>query len=336
MNYKLTIMMAFLFLSCSKQEEAETTGSIMEFVHVDPSYEMEDQPEIIKSFFLLDPIFIGEDFCYDHQEIQSVLLADQIETSGMSSWDLYSLNNSNNYLGLENTECLVTLEFKTFVSKRKQYAFLNQINRSRQRFDYLELDTSSNQWFRTGFLPGPAFVDYFEDLSAEDSIIVNENGVQFVYLSETSDTLWYYFSDSEMAQNVGYELAENLKADYRFELLIHHGEFSLVRRLNHINRPERYLVAYADRTCEPNTLSDEFHRIIDALSEYDIHSNLLCLGAQDYKTNFGRDTFDFGYLKNMEPRDGFWFLEYGKEPLDLMYDEVNQIIGSAKVYFDNP
>ncbi|MBN4072429.1 hypothetical protein JYT74_00175 [Crocinitomix catalasitica] len=228
MNYRGVLISLVFVGSCGSEAEPETTGAIMEFEHVDPSYDMQEQPEIIQKFFLLDPDFIGDDFCYDHDEVQSVLLADIIETSEMSTWDLFGLSNSNKYLGLENTECQVTIEFKTFIFGGKTCAYLNQVNRGGQRFDYLELDPKKNRWSTAGVLPGPSLVDYFDDLNEDEKKLVDENGVQFVYLSETSDTLHYFFSIWEMARRMDAEdTGFNKEPNSHFILTIQEEDFLL-------------------------------------------------------------------------------------------------------------
>ena len=53
----------------------------------------------------------------------------------------------------------------------------------------------------------------------------------------------------------------------------------------------------------------------------------------DYKAYFKSDTFDFSSMQQFEPRNGYWFFERGKEPLDVEYDMVEPTLKKAQRYF---
>ena len=333
----MIIVLFCCLLSCQSAEDEETTGSIMEFEHVDPVYDPGSQSDVVQKFFLLDPEFIGEDFCYDHEVVQELILGDGNELPGdRSVWEeFYELDN---YLRIENPECFVTLEFKVFRNGNKEMAYLNQVNKGAQRFDCLEFDEENSKWIQAGPLPGPALEDFFKDLGDSETELVAAHGYQFLYMTEDHDTLTYYFSDWMFAQELdGMGVEMNKEADYHFQLFPEEGDFQLIRAGEEGDQEEsfRYFVAYQDGPRIPLNWNQQFQEIVEDLSDYDIQAQHLSLEEHDYQVIFPADTFDLRHMEQFEPRNGYWFFERGKEPLDLPFDDVLPTIEAAMEYFES-
>lgn len=198
----------------------------MEYEFVEEDYSMEDQPDIVKDFFLLDPVFVGTDFCYNSAEIQQLVLGDTEEE--LYTWTSCTVDNEHGYLLLENSECYTSIELKTFVRDERKMAYLNQVSKSDQRVDFLEYDRNRNKWVRAAQIPRPELSAYFNNLSTTEDSLVNVYGYQYIYLKASSDTLTCLFSDWMTGMEIeaaGYEW--NREADHEYAVVWDGKQFNL-------------------------------------------------------------------------------------------------------------
>jgi hypothetical protein len=216
-----------LLLSCGGEEEEPITGSIMEFEHVDEGYSLKGQPEVVKKFFLLNPEMIGEDFCYDHVFTQELILGDAEE----DEWHRYEVDESCDYLLIDNQECYTSLEFKLIKQKKKVYAYLMQSGKNFQRFELLELNKETNRWERGEEIPYPELTTYFDDLSEEETGLVQDHGYQYAYMKPCVDTISFLFSSWQMGMELmDSEVEFEREADREFFMLLEKGEFKVSAR----------------------------------------------------------------------------------------------------------
>jgi hypothetical protein len=95
------------------------------------------------------------------------------------------------------------------------------------------------------------------------------------------------------------------------------------------------MVAYSQSALPTKAFQEKYDAILASFSPSEINAQLIHYGANNFNVYFPRDTFNFAHMEQFELRDGFWFYEYGKEPLDMGAEENGTaIINKANDYFN--
>jgi len=329
------IMLAALLIACSETKTDETTtGNVIEISPEQSELDeiaLEHKPEIIQDFFELDPKIIGLDFCYDRDEAHALILRDSVP----ENWTQYEVHED--YFTLYNKSCKVMLEFMKFDLSGEKYAFLSQMNSSVQQFDFLKWNDQEEQWEEESFYPSPALEDYFSGLDATESEQVREYGADFIYLDPGSKSATFIFSEYSTELNMGEKqlLEFDLKPSFTFDLLTDKEELYLkASPLSITGNNELFFVAYSKNQNRNKAFRDQYNNVLASLGNYPINTQIITHGDNEFKVFFPADTFDLNSMEQFEPRDGFWFYQKGKEPLDIAADQpTDEIIQQAQTYF---
>ena len=110
------------------------------------------------------------------------------------AWGQLHVNAEMNYMRMDNFECNTTLEFKLYKQNENIFSFLSQAGRGTQYVECYKLNQKENSWEAQPYLV-PELPAYFDGLSEDESKLVEKYGTQFVYISESSDTISWLFSE---------------------------------------------------------------------------------------------------------------------------------------------
>lgn len=340
LHHFIPVSLLFFLFACGEAENTEevTTGNLME---IEPGQEeldeiaLSEQPELIQDFFAIDQSIIGDDFCYDYSSVSQLILHDNTEAGEWTQFEV-----TGNYLTIHNSECDVMLEFMIIGSGDEKQAFLSQMNKGTQQFNYLVMDGEGN-WKDKSNYPKPTMDEYFSNLSPEEYDLVIDYGTDFIYINPGANSATFIYSEWATQMNMGEKemLEFDREANYNFELLPTDGNLELEKALVDYGIPEsgQYFVAYSKDAEASATFEKQYQEILISFSNQAINSQMVQYGANDFKVIFSADTFDFRYMEQFEPRDGFWFYQKGQEPLDLGADEpLDEILEQAHSYFLGP
>lgn len=295
-------------------------------------YDLNEQPLPIYYFFKLTNDQIGSDFCYDEAQVKNLLMGD-----GPDEYTWISKEVGNTYLRFENNECFVTTEFSFFTEGESTFATLIQSSKGAQEMEIFGWNEGGQIWHEIDTYPQPKNIDFYSNLSSSDSELVKEFGKFFALMSKNGNQISFHFSTWQMGLNAdGKEIMDfNKEPDFSFELM-YDSEDGFWLKKNYENEsllPKRYFLAYS----ETGEITDDFSYFSDQieqqLKEDRVESSFADFSQTDYKGIFSTDTFDFSSMQQFEPRNGFWFYERGKEPLDLEYDMVEPTLKKARRYF---
>lgn len=317
-------------ITSSGGEEEETDSSLIQTDSVE--YDLSAQPLPIFYFFKLTNDQIGTDFCYDEAQVKNLLMGD-----GPDEFTWISKDVGNSYLTFENNECFVTTEFSFFTENERTFATLIQSSKGAQEIGIFAWNEGGQIWHELDFYPQPKNEDFYADLSPSDNELVREYGKFFALMSDNGSRISFYYSTWQMGLNAdGKEIMDfNKQPDFSFELMFDAEDGFWLKKVYENKKliPKRYFLAYS----ETGEISDDFtffsDRIGEQLKEDRVESAYADFSETNYKGIFAGDTFDFSSMQQFEPRNGFWFYERGKEPLDLEYDMVESTLKKARRYF---
>lgn len=336
----LALLLSGLFIVSCSGDEAESTESTTGMVkEIEPNQSeldeiaLADQPQLIQDFFALKTNIIGDGFCYDHEAISQMILHDNPDVKDWSKFDV-----TNNYLTLYNSQCDVMLEFMTWEEGEDKYAFLSQMTRSMQQFNVLQWNANQNTWRNKVNYPKPDLEAYFDNLTNEEADLVIDYGFDFVYINPGSKSATFVFSKWATQMNMGEKemLEFHLEPAYTFDLISTPTGLDLVASPieSAQNDSQNYFVAYT-KNAEPDfRFEKQYEVILTSFTGQDLQSQIVQYGSNNFKVFFHADTFDFQYMEQFEPRDGFWFYQKGQEPLDLGANEpIDEVMERAHSYF---
>ena len=128
-----------------------------------------------------------------------------------------------------------------------------------------------------------------------------------------------------------------LKPAYSFDLFTDQEVLYLESSsLSVTGKNEFFFVAYSKNDEKSKEFTSKYNRILASLSNFPVNTQIISYGENDFEVYFPADTFDFRYMEQFEPRDGFWFYRKGAEPLDLGSDEpVDDVIQRVETYFES-
>lgn len=338
MRFLLVILVSIILAACIETDHnpEETTGTVME---IEPSADelnalaLLEQPEIIQDFFVVSPAIIGHDFCYDHNAISNLILNGD---NSNSAWVKFEV--SDNYLTIYNEECQVLLEFMTFNTGDIKGAFLSQMNRSIQQFNYLKWNETTENWINSENYPKPRKADYFSELTPQEEELVTSYGGDFIYINPTEENATFVFSDWLMSMNMGEKQMDEFakSANYDFEMLTNGNQLTLNRVYigTTTETSGRFLIAYSESQAPKVSFRKKYDALLASFSSDYLSAKLVHYGSNNFNVYFPTDTFNLAYMEQFEPRDGFWVYTYGKEPLDLDADyDLKQLVIKISTYF---
>ena len=314
--------------SAGGEEEVDSTDFENEV-----EYDMLNQPLIITYFYKLSLEQITDEYCYDEAQVKNLLMGD-----GPDEYTWVKKIVKDNYLRFDNDECYTTTEFAILNPESNEpHAVLNQSSKGSQQLNFYSWNEGGGTWEEVTAYPKLKMTDFYHELSAEDAKLVNQFGAYFGSVNENNQHISYSFSTWQMGLNAdGKEIMNfNEEPDYSFELIYDNEDgFWMKKIYEDIGwQPRRYFLAYS----ETGETSEDFSYFSDAIAEQLKDDNVEFAFADftqtNYKGIFAEDTFDFSSMQQFEPRNGYWFFERGKEPLDLDYDMVEPTLKKAKRYF---
>ncbi|NOQ70565.1 MAG: hypothetical protein GQ574_01100 [Crocinitomix sp.] len=344
MRFLLVFICLSLLVSCQGDSEIndEVTGTVMEF---EPSQleldeiALDEQPQTVQDFFAVDNGLIGEDFCYNYSSISQLILFGNDTTE---EWKMFEV--SDNYLTAYHKECGVLLEFMTFELAGEKKAFLSQMTKNNQQFDYLKWNSKTERWNKMNRYPRPEMSDYFNILDSEGAELVNEYGSDIIYINPKSKSVTYEFSERAMLLSMGekQQLEFNEKPDYRYELETTEDQLTLTRIPVYKEKllNQSFLIAYGNLDNPPKALLKNSETIIAELSIDNLQFELVNYDAisnetTNFKVALASDTLDLSAIEQVNPEGGYWFYEKGKAPLVIShYESLEIIIQRAKAYFE--
>ncbi len=333
------IAICFLFIGCQNDSEVndEVTGNLME---IEPSQSeldeiaLVEQPQTVQDFFAVDNDIIGNDFCYDYNSISQLIL---YGNDSNEEWKQFEV--SDNYLTAYHSECNVLLEFMTFELNGEKKAFLSQMNKDNQQFNYLNWNPRTERWNKLNRYPLPILSEYFNGLDPEETQLVNDYGSDNIYINPKTESATYIFSEQSMLMNMGekQELEFAKKPQYYYELSTNEDRLTLVQVPIYVdNATPLYLVAYSASENPNITYRSNYEFLITELADKNIEHQFLAYGANNFEAYFSTDTLNLQEIQQDNPVDGYWFFEEGKEPLVLTTDlKIEVILQRAKAYFES-
>ncbi len=296
-------------------------------------YKLEEQPEIIQSFYALKPEQITEDFCYNEKQVKNLLMGD-----GVDEYVWISKKVEANYLEFSNDECYTTTEFAIINPESAlPYAVLIQSSKGAQNIAMFVWNGDEENWSSYSDFPKPNVEDFYRDLRPEEVNQVKDFGAFFGYYSEQTNEIIYTFSTWQMGLNAdGKEIMDfNREPDFSFAVNYDPEDGFWLKKIyeDESTIPKRYFLAYS----ETGNISDDFSYFSDMIGEQlkddGVESGYADFSQTNYKAYFKSDTFDFSSMQQFEPRNGYWFFERGKEPLDVEYNMVEPTVKRARRYF---
>ncbi len=198
------IISALFLIGCGSNSEKEANLQTGTFNEIAPSkaemdeIELEKQPELIQDFFAVDSSFFGTDFCYSYSQIFELVVH---QHGDLSHWHEYMVDEKENQLSMHNDNCIANLDFKTFRVDEKKYAYLSQIGRTSEQFNFLVWNEQQQNWRKSSTFPTFKNDAFFDNLSAEETALINEHGAHFHYISENNN-ITVVFSDWVTHQNL--------------------------------------------------------------------------------------------------------------------------------------
>ncbi|MFT5819937.1 MAG: hypothetical protein ACI8ZM_001162 [Crocinitomix sp.] len=338
MRFSFIFICLSLLVSCQGDSEIKevVTGDLMEF---EPSQleldeiALVEQPQTVQDFFAVDNNMIGDDFCYNYTSISQLILYGN-DTN--EEWKQFEV--SDNYLTAYHKECDVLLEFMTFELGGEKKAFLSQMSQSKQQFDYLKWNSKTERWNKTSRYPQPSMGDYFKNLDWEATELVYEYGSENIYINPKSESVTYEFSEWAMLMNMGekQQLEFSEKPDYHFELKTAEDQLELIRVpiFSETQSNQAFLVAYSVLESPRPTFKSNYENLLSALKIENLQHQLLMQNADNFEAYFPSDTFDLSATHKIDPTDGFWLFQKGKEPLVLRGSEdIALTVFRASEYF---
>jgi len=298
------------------------------------AYDLEKQPEIVQQFFALKDEQIGDDYCFDRSAVENLLMGEGIDEY---TWTSKKINS--NYLRFENSECFVTTEFQIIKGGFNAIAVLFQSSKNGQQRDFYWWYEEAMRWEEVLEMPQLQMTDFYYALEDEEQAWVRDFGEYYGYINEQTGQISYHFSTWQMGLNADGKEIMDFNKDPDYSYLLNYNEeagFWLQRVYeNESLIPKRYFLAYS----ETGVISEDFKSLYESIQsqlkdEYQIESALADFTQTNYKAHFESDTIDFSAMQQFEPRNGFWFFEEGKEPLDVEMGEVVPTVNKAKNYFD--
>lgn len=334
------IAICFLFIGCQNDAEVndEVTGNLME---IEPSQAeldeiaLVEQPQTVQDFFAVDNDIIGDDFCYDYNSISQLIL---YGNDSNEEWKQFEV--SDNYLTAYHSECNVLLEFMTFELDGEKRAFLSQMNKDNQQFNYLNWNSRTKRWNKLNRYPLPVLSEYFDGLDLEETQLVNEYGSDNIYINPKTESATYIFSERSMLMNMGekQELEFEKKPSYHYELSTAEDRLTLtqISIFSATETNESFVVGYVNLDQPSGTFNTNYEALLTALKDENVNDQILPYGANDFEAYFPSDTFDLHVMQQIGQTDSYWFYEKGKTPLALSANEdISIIIQRAKAYFES-
>jgi hypothetical protein len=338
--YRLSIVGVLIFInSCGSAPEDDggfitSSGGdepVVEDSAVVTELDLTSQPLMVRYFFKFKDYQIGDDYCYDEISAYKTLTESDPDLFGTE------IVINDDYLRFENDECFVTTEFKIMSTGETKIGVLLQTSKNGQQAGYYWLDEDGENWNEVESIPLPKMWDFYYSLEDSEQGWVDDFGYYYVYVRETSKQVSFEFSLWQMGLNAdGKEIMDfNKEPDFSYDLMHDDNGFWLKKVYeNEELKPNRFFMAYS----ETGEISDDFSYFSDMIGEqlkdYGVESVYADFSQTDYHGYFANDTFDFSSMQQFEPRNGYWFYEKGKEPLDLEYDMVDPTVKKAKRYFD--
>jgi len=319
------------FITSAGGGESITEDSTAESAKV---YDLEEQPEIVRHFFALKDEQIGDDYCFDRSAVENLLMGEGIDEY---TWTYKKINP--NYLMFENSECFVTTEFQIIKGDFNTIAVLFQSSKNGQQRDFYWWSEEAMRWEEVLEMPQLEMTDFYYALEDEEQSLVRDFGIYYGYMDEHADQISYHFSTWQMGLNADGKEIMDFNRDPDYSYLLNYDEeagFWLQRVYeNKSLTPKRYFLAYS----ETGVISEDFKFLYESIQsqlmdEYQIETTLADFSQTNYKAHFASDTIDFSAMQQFEPRNGFWFFEEGKEPLDVEMGEVVPTVNKAKRYFN--
>lgn len=339
MRFSFIFICLSLLIGCQNDSNIneEVTGTVME---VEPSQleldeiALVEQPQTVQDFFALDDNMIGDDYCYNYHSISQLILYGN-DTN--EEWKQFEL--SDNYLTAYHKECGVLLEFMTFELDGEKKAFLSQMTKNSQQFDYLSWNTRTERWNKSSRYPQPKLSDYFNSLTAEDAVIVNEYGSVNSFINPKTKSVTYVFNEWAMLMNMGekQQLEFKEKPFYHYELSTTEDRLTLTQIpiFSAAQSNESFVVGYVNLDRPSGTFSANYEALLTALEDEKVNDQILPYGANNFEVYFPSDTFDLSAMQQINATDSYWFYEKGKTPLVLSSNEdIAIIIQRAKAYFE--
>lgn len=294
-------------------------------------YDFSAQPLSVSLFFELTDEQLGTDYCFDRAQVENLLMGE-----GPDEFTWTASQISEKYLMFENNECFVTTEFVVKGEGENRWAMLLQTSKNGQQVGVFGWNEGGREWFPIE-TPKIYMTDFYDGLPDSEAELVEKFGYYFAYMENEGRTIKYVFSTWQMGLNAdGKEIMDfNKEPDFSYELMNdENGAFWLKK--NYENQeivPDRYFLAYS----ESGDISEDFSYFSDQIGEQlqddDVEFAFAAFNETGYRGFFPTDTFDFSAMQQFEPRNGFWFFERGKEPLDLEFDMVNPTLEKARRYF---
>lgn len=302
-------------------------------VEDEDEYDMLNQPLIVRYFFKLTEDQLSSDYCYDEAQVKNLLLGE-----GTDEYTWVSKLVKENYLRFDNDECYTTTEFAILnPDSNEPHAVLSQSSKGSQQLNIYYWNEGGGVWEEEKNYPKPKMTDFYNELTEKDAKDVRQFGAYFTLVSETDQTISFSYSTWQMGLNAdGKEIMDFTNdPDFSFELVFDEEDGFWLKKVyeNKTLIPERYFLAYS----ETGEITDDFSFFSDQIGEGlnadKVESVYADFSQTDYKAYFKSDTFDFSSMQQFEPRNGYWFFERGKEPLDLEYDKVELTLKKAQRYF---
>lgn len=99
---------------------------------------------------------------------------------------------------------------------------------------------------------------------------------------------------------------------------------------------DRFFVAYFVKEKKTADFDQVVVQIQQDFTQWgiDVETKIYEYGTNNFKVDFKEHQFDFSYMEQFEPRNGFWFHQTGKEPIDFGLDEYPDFLKVVKDYFN--
>jgi hypothetical protein len=297
-----------------------------------PEYDLIGEALSVRLFCELTNEQLGTDYCYDGDAVKNLLMG---EVPDEFTWTDKEI--SERYLRFENQACYVTTEFVIKGDGERMWSMLLQSSENGQQIDVFHWNEGGQKWVNMPF-PKPNRTEFYNDLAESDYNLVKEFGYFYAAMENQGETLKYVFSTLQMSLNAdGKEIMSfNREPDFSFQL-IKEQEYGFWLKKHFENNdliPERFFLAYSESGEIRNDFTSFSSQIEESLRGHSVQYSFADFSETDYKGFFKTDTFDFSSMRQFEERNGFWFFERGKEPLDLEYDMVDETAEKAMRYFD--
>jgi len=296
-------------------------------------YDLLEQPLSVRLFFELTDEQLGTDYCFDRAQVENLIMGE-----GPDEFTWTGSQITENYLLFENNECFVTTEFVIRGDGPNMWAMLLQSSKNGQQVDVFGWNEGGRTWHDLDY-PKPDMWDFYYSLEDPEQVWVEDYGYYYAYMENEGKEISYVFSTWQMGLNAdGKEIMDfNKEPDFSFELMEDEQEGGFWLKKNYENKdltPDRYFLGYTETGETTEDFSWFYDDIEKTLAPYGVEAAFADFTQTNYKGFFSTDTFDYSAMQQFEPRNGFWFYERGKEPLDMEVDESGAVLQKAKRYFD--